>query len=258
MRVAKILAENSTCCRLKVGALWTNVRGQFKGSGWNGVLSGHEHCEDQVRKYCEEQKLDFDEYVKSDEFKQKHRDISKFENHAEANCLLTMISSGGSVSPGDKMFVTTLCCLDCAKMMIAAGIKHVIFEKLYDRDCQHDSLQLFAKSGVKVERLVLDLDVDIGKSSKGPVRLAPISEDMKKGNDEMLLLDHGKIECAKKSDGSYVMGKPHKWFPDGKSFLLKTVECVHDIQYNPENMRPVNAACASIEEGETVIHIRLK
>lgn len=106
MRMARIWAENSYCERRKVGALL--VKGQMIISdGYNGTPSGFENkCEDE-------------------------NNVSKpYVLHAEANAISKVARSHNS-SDGATLYVTASPCIECAKLIIQAGIKRVVYGEKY-------------------------------------------------------------------------------------------------------------------------------
>jgi dCMP deaminase len=123
MDVAFKFAELSTCKRLKVGAIITK-NNRIISSGYNGTPTGFAHCEDVHTD------IEFDNAENS---KLHHIFSEQFETHAEMNALLDMAKRG--LSPEGATLYTTICpCKHCAKLVIAAGIKRVVFADYYDRD----------------------------------------------------------------------------------------------------------------------------
>lgn len=106
MRMARIWAENSYCERRKVGALLVKNK-MIISDGYNGTPSGFENkCEDE-------------------------NNISKaYVLHAEANAISKIARSHNS-SNGATLYVTASPCIECAKMIIQAGIVRVIYGEEY-------------------------------------------------------------------------------------------------------------------------------
>ena len=100
--MAQIWAANSYCKRRQVGALL--VKDRMIISDWyNGTPAGFENvCEDEFTG------------------KTKHDVL-----HAEANAI-TKVAKSGNSSEGATMYVTTAPCLECAKLIIQAGIKRLV------------------------------------------------------------------------------------------------------------------------------------
>nr|WP_288182240.1 dCMP deaminase family protein [uncultured Prevotella sp.] len=127
LRMARIWAENSYCKRRQVGALV--VKGKMIISdGYNGTPSGFENI-------CEE------------------NDITKpYVLHAEANAI-TKLARSSNNSDGSTLYVTASPCIECAKLIIQAGIKRVVYAEKYRLN---DGIQLMERAGIKVEFLDID------------------------------------------------------------------------------------------------------
>ncbi len=127
-RMANIWAENSYCTRLKVGALIVNGN-KIISDGYNGTPAGFENiCED-------------------DENKSK-----PYVLHAEANAITKLARSTDSCD-GATMYVSASPCIECAKLIIQAGIKRVVYCQKYRLT---DGIDLLERAGVKVEYLDLE------------------------------------------------------------------------------------------------------
>ncbi len=128
MRMAKIWAENSYCERRRVGALI--VKGKMIISdGYNGTPSGFENvCEDE-------------------------NNVTKpYVLHAEANAI-TKIARSGNNSDGATLYVTTSPCIECAKLIIQAGIRRVIYGEKYRIE---DGINLLKRANIEVEYVDAD------------------------------------------------------------------------------------------------------
>jgi dCMP deaminase len=123
MRMARIWAENSYCTRRKVGALVVKEK-MIISDGYNGTPSGFENV-------CEDSNGVTKPYVL----------------HAEANAI-TKIARSGNNSDGATLYVTASPCIECAKLIIQAGIKRVVYGEKYRID---DGLRLLERANVKTE-----------------------------------------------------------------------------------------------------------
>ena len=123
LRMARIWAENSYCNRRKVGALI--VKGNMIISdGYNGTPSGFDNiCEDADGR------------------------TFPYVLHAEANAI-TKVSRSNNSSEGATLYVTAAPCIECAKLIIQAGIKRVVFSEYYRIA---DGLDLLKKAGIECE-----------------------------------------------------------------------------------------------------------
>ncbi|NLX79996.1 MAG: dCMP deaminase family protein [Proteiniphilum sp.] len=106
MRMAFIWAENSYCKRRKVGALLVKDK-MIISDGYNGTPSGFENvCEDE-------------------------HDITKpYVLHAEANAI-TKVARSNNSSEDATLYVTSSPCIECAKLIIQAGIRRVVYADSY-------------------------------------------------------------------------------------------------------------------------------
>ncbi len=122
LRMAKIWAENSYCKRRKVGALIVKKK-MIISDGYNGTPSGFENvCEDDG-------------------------DITKqYVLHAEANAI-TKVAKSNNSSKGSTLYVTSSPCIECAKLIIQAGIKRVVFAEKYRIT---DGLELLERANIEI------------------------------------------------------------------------------------------------------------
>ena len=122
LRMATIWAENSYCKRRQVGALIVKDK-MIISDGYNGTPSGFENvCEDD-------------------------NNVTKpYVLHAEANAI-TKIARSHNSSDGATLYVTDSPCIECAKLIIQAGIKRVVYSKKYRLD---DGLNLLRRAGIEL------------------------------------------------------------------------------------------------------------
>ena len=130
MRMARIWAENSYCKRRRVGALIVKDK-MIISDGYNGTPSGFENvCEDE-------------------------NNVTKpYVLHAEANAI-TKIARCGNNSDGATLYVTTSPCIECAKLIIQAGIRRVIYGEKYRIE---DGINLLKRANIDVEYVSVDED----------------------------------------------------------------------------------------------------
>jgi dCMP deaminase len=122
MRMAFIWAENSYCKRRKVGALLVKDK-MIISDGYNGTPSGFENV-------CEDENDSTKPYVL----------------HAEANAI-TKVARSNNSSNGATLYVTSSPCIECAKLIIQAGIKRVVFAENYRLS---DGADLLKRAGVEL------------------------------------------------------------------------------------------------------------
>lgn len=128
LRMAHIWAENSYCVRRKVGALIVKDK-MIISDGYNGTPSGFENvCED-------EQNITL-----------------PYVLHAEANAI-TKIARSNNNCENATLYVTDAPCIECAKLIIQAGIKRVIYNRNYRIE---DGINLLKRAGITVEQIELE------------------------------------------------------------------------------------------------------
>lgn len=122
LAMAAIWAQNSYCKRRQVGALLVKSK-MIISDGYNGTPSGFENeCEDA------------DNVTKP------------YVLHAEANAI-TKVARSNNSSDGATLYVTSSPCIECAKLIIQAGIIRVVFSESYRVE---DGIQLLRRAGIEV------------------------------------------------------------------------------------------------------------
>ncbi|MGC9343494.1 MAG: deoxycytidylate deaminase [Bacteroidales bacterium] len=128
LQMAKIWAQNSYCKRRQVGALIVKEK-MIISDGYNGTPSGFENnCEDENYK------------------------TKPYVLHAEANAI-TKVAKSNNSSEGSTLYITASPCIECAKLIIQAGIIRVVFSELYTKN---EGLALLERAGVEVLYLKLE------------------------------------------------------------------------------------------------------
>ena len=122
LRMARIWAENSYCQRRQVGALVVKNK-MIISDGYNGTPSGFENV-------CENEDGLTKPYVL----------------HAEANAI-TKLARSSNNSDGATIYITASPCIECAKLIIQAGIKRVVYGEKYRLD---DGIRLLERAGIEV------------------------------------------------------------------------------------------------------------
>ncbi|WP_198433949.1 deoxycytidylate deaminase [Virgibacillus salexigens] len=106
---ATLVSQRATCDRLHVGCVLVKDN-RIIATGYNGSISGHTHCDDEGHLMYE--------------------GGCKRTIHAELNALLQCAKHGVSCE-GAIAYVTDYPCPDCMKSLNQAGIKKVIYKKMY-------------------------------------------------------------------------------------------------------------------------------
>ncbi len=128
LRMAQIWAENSYCQRLQVGALIVKD-GSIISDGYNGTPRGFENvCEDEETGRTKGYVL-----------------------HAEANAITKVARSTNDCSKA-TLYTTAAPCLECAKLIIQAGIVRVVYSVAYRLT---DGLDLLERAGIEVNYVEL-------------------------------------------------------------------------------------------------------
>ncbi len=135
MAITRMVAKRSTCLRRHVGALIVKDK-RILATGYNGAPSGLRHCEEVgcIRK---------DSNIPSGQRHELCRGL-----HAEQNAIIQAAYHGISIKDS-TLFCTNSPCVICAKMIINAGIKQVIYEEGYNDPL---AMELLEEAGVKVEK----------------------------------------------------------------------------------------------------------
>jgi dCMP deaminase len=129
MELAQVVAKRSTCNRRSVGAVLVRDK-RILTTGYNGSPPGLPHCTDEgclmVEGHCV-------------------RAI-----HAEQNAIVQAALHGIDLS-GATCYVTSSPCVHCAKMLIAAGIKRIVY---LDKYTEQIGFAMAQQAGVAMERFV--------------------------------------------------------------------------------------------------------
>ena len=122
LQMARVWAENSYCVRRKVGALLVKDK-MIISDGYNGTPAGFENiCEDDMGT------------------------TKPYVLHAEANAI-TKVAKSANNCDGSTLYVTASPCIECAKLIVQAGIKRVVYCNKYRLT---DGIDLLARAGIEV------------------------------------------------------------------------------------------------------------
>jgi dCMP deaminase len=127
LEMAAVWAKNSYCIRRQVGAILVKDN-MIISDGFNGTPSGFENV-------CEDENNDTKPYVL----------------HAEANAI-TKVARSNNSSEGSTLYITSSPCLECAKLIIQAGIKRVVFSDSYRIS---DGIALLKRANIEVVQINL-------------------------------------------------------------------------------------------------------
>ena len=119
IKIAKDVAERSNCVSRKVGAVIT-FDNMIVSTGYNGAPKGLRHCEDSegcLRKINK---------IESGTRQEICRAV-----HAEQNAIIQAAVRGTKIQ-GGTLYVNTYPCSICARMIINAEIKRIVYDSDYN------------------------------------------------------------------------------------------------------------------------------
>lgn len=111
LRTARLFSNLSYCEKKKVGAVIAKD-GRILATGYNGTVAG------------------FDNRCETYDFIENKLVTSPFVIHAEQNVLM-FCARHGIATDGTTMYITLSPCETCAKLIVQAGIKRVVFLDYY-------------------------------------------------------------------------------------------------------------------------------
>ena len=135
MGVALLAAERSKDPNTQVGACIVDDQNRILSTGYNGFPQG---CSDDEFPWNRDESLGETKY--------------QFVVHAELNAIL---NARGKTLSGSKVYVGLFPCNECAKAIIQAGIREVIYlsDKYHDTPSTTASRRMLKASGVKLTEL---------------------------------------------------------------------------------------------------------
>jgi dCMP deaminase len=136
MEICHVVATRSTCLRRQVGAMLVSDR-RILSTGYNGAPKGMKHCADLGGCYREQMK------VPSGERQELCRAL-----HAEQNAIIQAAVHGVKLE-NVTAYCTTMPCVTCAKMLINADVKRIVYEADYPDEL---SRQMLSEAGVELVR----------------------------------------------------------------------------------------------------------
>lgn len=141
MNMAKLSATRSTCLRRSVGAVIVKEK-RILTTGYNGAPRGLKHCEETG---C----VRLEKHIESGTRHELCRGV-----HAEQNAVIQAAYFGVSVKDA-SIYITNFPCVLCAKILINAGIKEVVY---LDDYVDVLSREILEESNVIVRRYVENND----------------------------------------------------------------------------------------------------
>lgn len=146
MKMADIFGQLSYAQRNKVGCIILTDEGQIISQGFNGTPKGMHNC-------CEFTEIleehDADGHVHECEVLKTKPEVL----HAESNAIVKCAKSGYGSTNNCTLYVTLSPCFDCAKLIIQAGIKRVVYKDVYRSTSGIDFL---ADYGIIVDQIDIE------------------------------------------------------------------------------------------------------
>ena len=136
MNIAREVARRSTCTRRQIGAIIVSEVGEIKSTGYNGNPRGMPHCSETE---CIRDSLG----IPSGTMMETCTAV-----HAEQNALI----QAGTNARNGTMYVTIVPCPICARMIINAQIRRVVYLGDYS---DKRGLELLKQVGIEIAQLDL-------------------------------------------------------------------------------------------------------
>ncbi len=125
--IVKLVAKRSPCTRLHVGCILVKEN-RVIATGYNGFLPGAAHVS-----------IMYDNHEQA-------------TVHAEQNCIADC-AKRGVATEGTIAYVTHHPCLNCYKILVASGIKHIYYINDYNNDPLVFKLNRYTSSPVLTEKI---------------------------------------------------------------------------------------------------------
>lgn len=138
----KEVAKLSTCGYKHVGAILVDS-GRIISTGYNGTAPGQPHCNSCTPAHM----------IAYYGITNHHDFAERYEVHAEMNCLAYALRNHTDISKA-SMLITLAPCCNCAKLIVACGIKYVYYMEPYARS--DDGIQYLTENNVTVKQLIED------------------------------------------------------------------------------------------------------
>ena len=134
MEIATVVAKRSTCLRNQVGALFVKNK-RILSTGYNGAPAGLDHC-------------DLVGCARENVASGTHHELCRAV-HAEQNAIIQAALHGISIE-GATLYCTHQPCILCAKMMINARVRKVVYRQSYPDGA---ALEFLRQAGIEVVRV---------------------------------------------------------------------------------------------------------
>lgn len=128
MNIAKAVASRSTCSRRSVGAVVVRDK-RILATGYNGAPAGLRHCD----------------HTGGADMRDGHCARS---THAEQNAIV-QAARHGTMIDGATVYCTAQPCLTCAKLLVNAGVKRVVYDGEYPDEL---AVAILDEAGIELDR----------------------------------------------------------------------------------------------------------
>jgi dCMP deaminase len=142
LKIALLISEHSKCARLKVASLIVKDN-RILSTGLNGTPPGIENCQDHFKEHDKTSKQFYNDH---------HIFSEREEIHSEINAILFAAKNGVKIND-TILYITISPCMNCAKAILAAGIKEVYFIEKYDRNSE--GFKYLLEKGIKIQQINL-------------------------------------------------------------------------------------------------------
>lgn len=175
--VVSCVKDLSSCARLHVGSIICK-NGRIISTGYNGTTGGSNHCDrifihengqfkvdvTALKEFMPDVKYtdfkfdvlqtDFDRdivWVNENEWRSWHHKFSEVaEIHSEMNAIAFAAKNNLDITDAE-IVVSTAPCINCAKLIVASGIKTVKFVDEYDRSSE--GVRFLNQNSIKIEQI---------------------------------------------------------------------------------------------------------
>lgn len=136
MELTELVGTWASCYRRKVGAIIVKDK-RVLTTGYNGAPAGISSCAE--RGECLREKMNIPSGTHAE---------TCYAAHAEQNAIIQAAKYGANID-GATLYCTHQPCVICAKMIINAGIKRVVYKEGYPDEF---SIRLFEEAGTQINK----------------------------------------------------------------------------------------------------------
>ncbi|MDD5457580.1 MAG: cytidine/deoxycytidylate deaminase family protein [Candidatus Margulisbacteria bacterium] len=155
MNIADVVATRATCIKRQVGAVIVKNE-QILATGYNGAPRGMRHA---AEVGCLREQLEIPSGT--------HHELCR-GLHAEQNAIIQAARNGANID-GGTLYSTYMPCVICAKMIINAGIKRIVFKGYYPDEL---AVQMLTESKI-------DIHLFEEKYTEEEIKITELSADEK-------------------------------------------------------------------------------